>query len=135
MNKKIIITGLILIGIIAVNWLYRSDETVATLHGDLCLENTYNRYWCQMNNGKAEVTLRSGRADCITNDHAVETDWASKWKEGIGQSLAYSTETGKAPAILVIQKKRTDKKYLKLLRQTINRQNLGIDVFIIWSQC
>ncbi|MBK8086383.1 MAG: hypothetical protein IPK28_22600, partial [Devosia sp.] len=34
-----------------------------------------------------EVRLeRQGRADCVSSTHAIEVEWADKWKEGVGQA-------------------------------------------------
>jgi hypothetical protein len=38
-----------------------------------------------------EVRLgQQRRADCLDDTHAIEVDFHDKWKEAIGQSLAYS---------------------------------------------
>jgi hypothetical protein len=42
------------------------------------------------------------RADCISDTHAIEVDWHDKWKDAIGQSLAYSAETGLRAGIILV---------------------------------
>lgn len=53
------------------------------------------------------------RIDCLTNEYAIEFDYAKKWAESIGQSLYYSKMTGKKPAVAIILKSPEDRKYLK----------------------
>ncbi len=96
-----------------------------------CNEDYYNRLWCIVKGGKAEVSKKYGRIDCMTSTHAVEADWDYKWKEGIGQSLAYAADTGKKPAILLIIRKSSGKNYKQFLKDVIKRRNLGIAVFTI----
>lgn len=43
-----------------------------------------------------------GRADCVSETHAIEIDWADKWHEGIGQALSYATATGLAPGLILV---------------------------------
>ena len=41
-------------------------------------EDHYNRLWCDQAAGQAEVVLRTGaRADCLTDEFAVEADWSN----------------------------------------------------------
>ena len=50
-----------------------------------------------------EVTMRSGaRADCISNDYAIEVDFSNKWAEAIGQSLHYASETSLRAGIVLV---------------------------------
>ncbi len=42
------------------------------------------------------------RADCISDTHAIEIDFAQKWKEGGGQALAYGVATGLRPGLILI---------------------------------
>ena len=44
------------------------------------------------------------RVDMITETHAIEVDWSSKWAEAIGQSLYYAELTGKKPGIILLVK-------------------------------
>ena len=52
---------------------------------------------------RMEVKLeRQGRADCVSGTHAIEVEWADKWKEGVGQALTYAAETDLIPGIILI---------------------------------
>ena len=80
------------------------------------LEKQYQEKWCLENSGKLEVVLKSGeRADCITEEYAIEFDFAKKYTEAIGQSLLYSIEANKKAGIVIILENKTDEKYLKRL--------------------
>lgn len=69
------------------------------------------------------------RVDCLTDDYAIEFDWAKKWAESIGQSLYYAKMTGKKPAVAIIIKKPTDRIYI----ERIKKVNAGIRIFEIKS--
>lgn len=48
-------------------------------------ERVYQEAWCAKNGGITEVVLSGGsRVDCLTETHAVEVEFAPKWKEAIG---------------------------------------------------
>lgn len=52
---------------------------------------------------QTEVRLGSyGRADCVSETHAIEVEWADKFKEGVGQALTYSTSTTLIPGLILI---------------------------------
>lgn len=52
---------------------------------------------------KMEVSLSNfGRADCVSNTHAVEVEWADKFKQGVGQALTYATSTSLVPGLILI---------------------------------
>lgn len=57
------------------------------------------------------------RIDCLTDEYAIEYDYAKKWAESIGQALYYSKKTGKKPAVALILEKSTDTKYVKRVRE------------------
>ena len=64
--------------------------------------------------GQIEVVLPDKtRVDCLTDEYAIEFDYANKWAESIGQSLYYAKMTGKKPAVAIIMKKPTDERYIK----------------------
>lgn len=67
------------------------------------------------------------RVDCLTDEYAIEFDWGYKWAEGIGQSLYYANQTGKRPAIALILRKESDKKYIERIKSA----NSDITVFEI----
>jgi len=58
-------------------------------------ERYYQELWCK-DKGVVEYRLMDRtRVDCLTDTHAIEFDFASKWAESIGQALHYSAMTGK----------------------------------------
>jgi len=79
-------------------------------------------------NGQIEYVLNDKtRIDCLTDDFAIEFDWAKKWAESIGQSLYYARMTGKKPAVAIIMKSKRDMKYIK----RIIKADKGIKIFKI----
>lgn len=53
--------------------------------------------------GKLEYRLWDGaRVDVLTEEEAIEIDFARKWAEAIGQAKYYSYVTGKKPAIILL---------------------------------
>ena len=67
------------------------------------------------------------RIDCLTDEYAIEYDWASKWAESIGQALYYAKMTGKKPAVTLILTQLEDYKYVK----RVERLDNGIKIFLI----
>ena len=55
------------------------------------------------------------RVDCLTDEYAIEVEFAYKWKESIGQALFYAVKTGKKPGVVLILEKKTDGRYLDRL--------------------
>ena len=65
------------------------------------------------------------KVDCLTDEHAIEVDFAKKWAESVGQSLYYAEMTGKKPAIgLIIGAK--DNIYLKRLKLIADKYDIKI---------
>ena len=88
-------------------------------------EKDYVNMYC---NGQIEYVLPDKtRVDCLTDEYAIEFDYAKKWAESIGQSLYYSKMTNKKPAVAIIVKKESDKKYIN----RIFTADPDITVFII----
>jgi len=102
-----------------------SKNEVNTVHN----ERYYQTKLCDELNGITEYRLKdNSRVDCLTNEYAIEVDWAKKWAEGVGQSLFYAEMTGKKPAIgLIIGDK--DQRHLKRLNSL--KSKLGIKVYEI----
>jgi hypothetical protein len=92
-------------------------------------EKYYQTKFCTKLNGIIEYRLKdTTRVDCLTDEYAIEVDWAKKWAEGIGQSLYYGLMTNKKPAVALIVGKK-DKKFLKRLKKVTSKFN--IKIFII----
>lgn len=66
------------------------------------------------------------RVDCLTDTHAIEFDFGSKWAEAIGQSLYYSIKTGKQAGIVLILEKDGDTRYWERMKTVINELKLNI---------
>lgn len=79
-------------------------------------EKDYVNKYCT---GIIEYTLPDKtRIDCLTEDYAIEFDFAKKWAESIGQSLYYAKKTGKKPAVAIITEGERDLKYINRIRET-----------------
>ncbi len=92
-------------------------------------ERYYQIKMCNKLEGKIEYRLADKtRVDCLTDEYAIEVDWAKKWAEGIGQSLYYGMVTNKKPAIGLIVEEG-DERYLKRLYRV--SKELDIKVIIL----
>ena len=67
---------------------------------------------------KEYVLADKTRVDCLTDEYAIEFDFAKKWAESIGQSLYYSKKTGKKPAVAIITDGEKDLKYIQRIKDT-----------------
>ena len=67
---------------------------------------------------KEYVLADKTRVDCLTDEYAIEFDYAKKWAESIGQSLYYSKKTGKKPAVAIITNGENDLKYIQRIKDT-----------------
>ncbi len=93
---------------------------------NLYKESEYQRLWCDSAGGRAEYVLPDRtRVDCLTDEYAVEVDFARKWAEAIGQALYYATVTGKRPAVLLIMERPTDARYLLRLKRVAATTSLA----------
>lgn len=91
------------------------------------LEKNYQKSWCASMGGQMEVVLEDkSRVDCVTDEYAVEVEYAKKWAESIGQSLYYATVLDKKPGILII-KKAGDERFIK--RLNVVAEKYGIKVW------
>lgn len=93
-------------------------------------ETWYQERWCNEHDGESEVRLKDQtRCDCLTDDYAIEVDFAHKWAEAVGQSLHYARMTGEQAGILLIVEERKDKKHLARLNKLIEHHDLPIKVW------
>ena len=81
--------------------------------------------------GDREVSVKSGRIDLVHNGIAYEIDWASKWKESIGQALWYAQQSNSKPGIILILKKDSDYKYFIQLNSSLNYAKLT-EEFVVY---
>lgn len=90
-------------------------------------EKYYQTLWCKANKGIMEYKLKDEtRVDCLTNNYAVEFDFAKKWAESIGQSLYYGKVTGRTPAIGLIIEKPGDLKYYYRILPLCNHYKIKV---------
>ena len=60
---------------------------------------------------ETEVKVTSGRVDIQTAQHAIEVEWANKWKYSIGQALWYGLQTNRQAGIILLLRNKADYKY------------------------
>jgi hypothetical protein len=95
-------------------------------------ESCYQEKWCNKVGGQAEVILSDKtRCDCLTEEYAIEIDYARKWYQSIGQTLHYGLMTGKRPGIVLIIEEASDHKYLNRLQGVIKEYGLNIKIWKI----
>ena len=96
-------------------------------------ERHYQDIWCANRGGQVEVRQVDGtRVDCLTDTHAIEFDFGSKWAESAGQALYYSAMTGKkAGIVLIMEDPEKDQKYLDRLKKLIEYHGLDITVWVM----
>tara|TARA_B100001964_G_C14157878_1_gene565217 strand:- start:388 stop:927 length:540 start_codon:yes stop_codon:yes gene_type:complete len=89
-------------------------------------EKDYQFSWCANAGGLSEYKLKdNSRVDCLTNEYAVEVDFAKKWAEAVGQSLHYAEMTGKKPAIVLIAGK-SDSRHLDRLMKVAKKYQIKV---------
>lgn len=90
-------------------------------------EADYVDLWCK---GEIEVTLKDGtRCDCLTDEYAIEYEFAPGWAEAIGQSLHYARMTGRKPGIVLILRRASDERYMKRLKPLADEAGITV-----WTQ-
>mgnify|MGYP001080561209 FL=1 len=82
-------------------------------------EVAYQHAWSQLHNGKEEFQNSDNtRVDSLTNTHAVEFDFATKWAESIGQALHYQLMTGKrGKVVLILENPPKEMKYYERVKR------------------
>jgi hypothetical protein len=90
-------------------------------------ESFYQNKWCAEHRGRIEVVTRENtRCDCVTDAYAVDFDFGNKWAEAVGQSLHYAHMTGKPPGVVLIIETPADRRYWRILNDTIRENRLSI---------
>ena len=91
-------------------------------------EAYYQTKLCNKLHGQMEYILKDRtRVDCLTEEYAIEVDFAKKWAESIGQALFYADMTNRKPAIsLIIGKKES--RFLKRLERVSKKFNIKVYV-------
>lgn len=86
---------------IAFILLFVCIRTTQAAH--LYKEKLYQDAWCAAYSGQTEYKLDdNARVDCLTEEYAIEFDFAPKWGESIGQELYYGIKTGKTTGVVLI---------------------------------
>lgn len=80
--------------------------------------------------GTVEYPVESGRVDILTDEYAIEVEFANKWKDAIGQSLWYGLQTNRQPAIVLVNKRKADYKYVIQLGSALSYAKLDIKVWV-----
>lgn len=74
-----------------------------------------------------EYRLDDGtRVDCLTDEFAIEFDFALKWAESVGQALYYSLKTGKQPGVVLIMENDGDDRYFDRLNALAVKYNIKV---------
>ena len=91
-------------------------------------EKYYQTLLCKELGGVMEQSLLDRtRVDCLTDEYAIEVDFAKKWAESVGQSLYYAAMTEKKPAVgFIMNDNQKDKRYLKRLEVLAKRYHIKI---------
>ena len=94
-------------------------------------EKYYQTRLCNELDGVMEQRLLDRtRVDCLTDEYAIEVDFAKKWAESVGQSLYYALMTEKKPAVgLIVRDSAEDERRMKRLR--VLAEKYHIEVFEI----
>lgn len=129
--KKIITIAFILFAVVC-GYLYAETYPFKPVNTPMIKDEThkykekhYVEAYCK---GVTEYRLPDKtRVDCLTDEYAIEFDYANKWAESIGQSLYYAKMTGKKPAVAIIMKSPKDEKYIS----RINTVDKNLKVFKI----
>jgi hypothetical protein len=88
-----------LVILLLLSVFFSSSAFAAHLHK----EKEYQEQWCSAAGGITEFVLDDGaRVDCLTDEYAIEFDFAPKWAESIGQALYYAQKTGRKPGVVLI---------------------------------
>ena len=82
--------------------------------------------------GEREVSVISGRIDLLHSGTAYEIEWASNWKESIGQCLWYAQQKNCKAGIILINKKQGDYKYLLQLNSALAYAGLDEKITVYW---
>lgn len=90
-------------------------------------EKEYQQHFCARLTGTTEYLLDDGtRVDCLTDDYAIEVDFAAKWAESVGQSLYYALRTGKRPGVLLILEDPDDERFMARLKALAGTYHIRI---------
>ncbi|MBO6273792.1 hypothetical protein J6O48_13590 [bacterium] len=133
-KKKLDFIGIIclVIGILCAIFYKQENTTIKEFYphkkSSHMKEADYVNMYCK---GIVEYQLSDRtRVDCLTDEYAIEYDWAKKWAESIGQAMYYSKMTGKKPAVAIIIKNPEERVYIN----RIKKANSDIKIFEIKAE-
>lgn len=66
------------------------------------------------------------RVDCLTENYAIEVEFASKAFEALGQSIHYARITGTKPAILMIIERDEDWHFYWRIHRTAQERDVKL---------
>jgi len=96
-------------------------------------ESDYQKLIHQALGGKREVAVESGYVDILTETHAIEVEFANKWKQAIGQALWYGLQTEHKPGIVLVKEYASDQKYVIQLGAALEYAGLSERIRVwIW---
>ncbi len=113
---------------VAITMLFISTDATAA---HLKAEKEYQQEWCSSHGGVQEFQLNDrSRVDCLTDEFAVEVEFASKWPEAVGQALYYALMTGRKPGIvLIMEYPDREKKFYDRIRTVCD--SYGIMLWVV----
>lgn len=83
--------------------------------------------------GQMEVTLTGGRADIVNDTHAIEVEFANKWKNAIGQALWYGLQKNLQPGIVLVLRESSDFTYAQQLGSALSYAGLDSSIKVwLW---
>jgi hypothetical protein len=90
-------------------------------------ETTIARALAAKYGAQVEVRLPDGtRVDLLTDEEAIEVDWAKKWAEAIGQALYYADATKRRPAVILLLTAPTDQRYVDRCQRIAKRYGIRV---------
>ena len=91
-------------------------------------EKYYQTQLCNELDGVMEQRLLDRtRVDCLTDEYAIEVDFAKKWAESVGQSLYYALMTEKKPAVgFIVRDSAKDERRMKRLKVLAEKYHIKI---------
>jgi hypothetical protein len=100
----------------------------ARAEGHLHPEKYYQKTWCDEHGGVVEYVLDDRtRVDCLTDEYAIEFDFAAKWAESIGQALFYGLKTNRKPSVvLIMEHPEKDQRHLNRLRVVAEKYSITV---------
>jgi hypothetical protein len=100
--------------------------------GRLYPESSYQEVWCQRVGGQQGYLLSDKTyIDCLTDDFAVDFDFADQWAVAIGRALYSANQTGRNPGIALIFEDSQSSKYLFRLLKAIEGSEKQWRVWVI----